>query len=109
MLRPLCYAFNAHLDLYIVSSASVLWHVLKFNKLTVEDFMKEKPIVVSKKRQGEDQESAVEWKEFSDDVKALLDIKGLTLDLVKGIIKEAEVLLNTQGAIQRNMPLLGAE
>lgn len=83
-------------------------YVLKFNKLTVEDVMKEKPIVVSKKRKGEDQESAVEWKEFSDDVKALLDIEGLTLDLVKGIIKEAEVLLNTRGAIQR-MPSLGAD
>lgn len=51
-------------------------YVLKFNKLTIEDVMKEKPIVVAARRDVEDQE-VYEWKEFSDDIKALFDIEGL--------------------------------
>ena len=82
-------------------------YVRKFNKLTVEDVRKEKPVVVAAKREGENQESA-EWKEFSDDVKALLDIEGLSVNLVTGIVKEAEVLLNTRDAIQR-MPSFRAD
>ena len=82
-------------------------YVRKFNKLTIEDVMKEKPIAVATKRQGENQEST-EWKEFSDDVKALLDIEGLSVSLVTGIVKEAENLLNTRDAIQR-MPSFGAD
>ena len=79
-------------------------YVLKFNKLTIEDVMKEKPIVVAARRDVEDQE-VYEWKEFSDDIKALFDIEGLSVDLMKGIVKEAENLLNTRDAIQR-MPSL---
>lgn len=81
-------------------------YVLKFNKLTMEDVMKQKPISVASKREGEDQESS-EWQEFSDDIKALLDIEGLSVELVTGIVKEAEILLNTRDAIQR-MPSLDA-
>ena len=79
-------------------------YALKFNKLTIEDVMKEKPIVVAARRDVEDQE-VYEWKEFSDDIKALFDIEGLSVDLMKGIVKEAENLLNTRDAIQR-MPSL---
>lgn len=69
--------------------------------------MKEKPVVVAAKLEGENQESA-ELKEFSDYVKALLDIEGLSVNLVTGIVKEAEILLNTRDAIQR-MPSFGAD
>ena len=69
--------------------------------------MKEKPIFVGAKREGENQES-VDWKEFSEDVKALLDIEGLSVNLVTGIVKEAEILLNTRDAIQR-MPSFGTD
>ena len=53
-------------------------------------------VVVATKREGENQAESAEWKEFSDDVKALLDLK------------EAENLLNTRDAIQR-MPSFGAD
>lgn len=70
----------------------------KFNRQTIEDVMKEKPIVVAARRDVEDQE-VYDWKKFSDDLKALFDIEGLSVDLMKGIVKEAENRLNTRDAI----------
>ena len=79
-------------------------YVQKFNKLTIEDVMNEKPISVATKRGGEDHEST-EWKELSDDIKMLHGIDGLSIELVTGIVREAEVLMNTPDAIQRKPSL----
>ncbi|KAK3712178.1 hypothetical protein QZH41_005805 [Actinostola sp. cb2023] len=82
-------------------------YLQKFNQLTIEEAMAEKPINV--RRTTSTSEPTMCRKTFSvcDLEKSLQSISGCTAGLVATIVKEAENLLNCKNAIQQ-MPSLGA-
>jgi len=73
-------------------------YVQGFNKLTVEEVMSKKKIVIK-----EDclEESPAVWQEFPDVISSLYQINELSKGLIQTIIREAENLLNTPNAIER--------
>ena len=77
-------------------------YIKEFNKMSVDDALKGKPIRATRVPNVED----VEYKVFSVDVGMMLrSLKSWTDGLVATIVKEAEALLNVKDAIQK-MPSL---
>ena len=78
-------------------------YVHKFNKLTMDEILSGKEIVVTNSRE----ENTMEFREFAEDIKKLYSIKGKSEGLYRTIVKDAEKLLNYPNANQLMPSLAG--